>query len=103
MEGIVMVSQKTQGRVSQASEQARSTIQSAIEQPRHMVEQYPVSSMLLVFGIGLGVGIVISQTLCDPIARAFQPEPTMTERLGRSMYDAMSNVLPESVLRRMSV
>jgi len=74
----------------------------AIQRPREVVEQYPISSMLLVFGIGLGVGIVISQTLCEPIARAWQPEPTMTEKLGRSMYEAMSSVLPESVLRRMA-
>lgn len=97
-----MVSQKTRRAASQATAQVSSTIGSAMHQPREMVEHYPVSSMLLVFGIGLGVGIVLSQTLFDPIARAFQPEPTMTEKLGRSMYDAMSNVLPESMLRRMS-
>jgi len=97
-----MVSQKAKRAASQVSSTAESAMQ-AIQQPREIVEQYPISSMLLVFGVGLGVGIVLSQTLCEPIARAWQPEPTMTEKLGRSMYEAMSSVLPESVLRRMSV
>lgn len=93
-----MVSQ----RKSEPTSRISSMMGTAIQQPKQVVEEYPISSMLIVFGIGLGVGVVLSQALCDPVMRAFQPEPSFTEKLGRSMYEAMSSVIPESVARRMS-
>ena len=94
-----MVSQ----RKSQPTSRISSMMETAVHQPRQVVEEYPVSSMLVVFGIGIGVGLVLTQALCEPISRAFQPEPSFTEKLGRSMYEAMSSMVPESVARRMSV
>jgi hypothetical protein len=92
-----MVSQ----RKSEPASRISSMMESAARQPKQVVEEYPISSMLVVFGIGIGVGVVLSQALCEPIARAWQPEPSFTEKLGRSMYDAMSSMIPESVSRRM--
>ena len=74
----------------------------AMEQPTEMVKEYPVSSMLLAFGLGLGVGVVIAQAACSGSLMSYYThhEPTMTEKLSRQIYDAVANVMPQS-LRRM--
>jgi uncharacterized protein YjbJ (UPF0337 family) len=77
-------------------------LSSAVSQPAAMAREYPLSSMLVVFGMGLGVGVLLSQALVGPLSQLMQPEPTMTERLGRQMFGYMNNVLPESISRQMS-
>jgi hypothetical protein len=52
-----------------------------------MVQEYPLSSMLVIFSVGLGVGVVIGQALIPSFH-----EPTMTERMGRQLYDSMSHL-----------
>ena len=73
----------------------------ALEQPVELAKEYPLASMLLVFGVGIGVGVLLGQALAGPLNQMMQPEPTMTERLGRQMLDYLSNVLPESVSRQL--
>jgi hypothetical protein len=53
-----------------------------------------------MFGIGLSVGVLVGQALSEPISRSWHGEPTMTEKLGRSVVEALHNVLPEDVSRR---
>jgi hypothetical protein len=69
------------------SESTLQTMSQAISRPTEMVQEYPMSSMLLVFGAGLGVGVVLSQTLLPSFH-----EPTMSERMGRQLYDSMCNL-----------
>lgn len=88
--------------VSQQTRFSSSSMSSALTQPTEMVKEYPLSSMLVVFGVGLGVGVLLAQAIGDPMIRAFSPEPTFMERLGRQMYDAFQSAVPESVARRMS-
>jgi len=73
---------------------------SVLTAPANVVQEYPLSTAMLVFGIGLGVGILASHTICDSLMRAFEPPPTMTERLSRQFYDALSQAVPQSVARR---
>lgn len=73
--------------------------QHAVERPAEMVKEYPVSSMLLMFGLGLGVGLVVTQALCS--TSMFEPEPTMTERWQRNFIHAADRVLPTSVSRQL--
>ena len=56
----------------------------AMARPKEMVQEYPFSSILVVFGAGLGLGVVLSQALFP----AFH-EPTMSERMGGQLYDSM--------------
>ena len=72
-----------------------------LEQPTELVKEYPLSSMLMLFGVGLGVGVVIGQAMCSPMLHAMHPEPTMTERVSRQIYDTVSNVLPQAIARHM--
>lgn len=74
----------------------------AMEQPAEMVKEYPVSSMLLAFGVGLGIGVVIAQAAAGPLMHYARHEPTMSERLSRQIYDAVSSVMPQSVTRQFS-
>jgi hypothetical protein len=79
--------------VAQQSESTWNRMQEAIEQPVEMAREYPVSSMLVVFGVGLGVGILLSQAVCSSMVH----EPTFSERLSRQIYDAVNQVIPDSV------
>jgi len=73
---------------------------SIMSAPANVVQEYPISVALLVFGVGLGVGIMAGHALSDALAHAVQPPPTMTERLARQIYDVVSQAVPESVARR---
>ena len=70
-----------------AGERATSIAQEALSRPAEMVQEYPLSSMLVVFSIGLGVGAIIGQSLIPSYH-----EPTMSERMGRQLYDSMCNL-----------
>jgi hypothetical protein len=69
------------------ADRAMSAMSEAMTQPAEMVKEYPMSSMLLVFGVGLGLGVALSQVLVP----AFH-EPTMSERMSRQLYDSMCNL-----------
>lgn len=70
-----------------------------------LVSHYPLSSVLVVFGIGLGVGVALGKILGEP----FMPRPSLgqrtelaAEKLARQMRDAIAGVLPESLSKRIS-
>lgn len=71
-----------------------------LAQSTDLVKEYPVSSLLTVFGVGLGVGVLLSQTVCHSMLRAFEPEPTVAERLSRQIYDAVRHAIPDSIANR---
>lgn len=78
----------------QQAERVMSSVKQAMSQPTEMVKEYPVSSMLVVFGVGMGLGVVLSQAL---IPSFHQPTMTermggMTERMGRQLYDGMCDL-----------
>ena len=70
----------------------------AMEQPTEMVKDHPLPSMLLMFGLGLGVGVIVAQTLCSSLIE--EHEPTMTEKMRKQVYDALSHVLTPSMLKQ---
>lgn len=88
--------------VTQQSRRGTSSVTSALAQPTEMIQEYPISSMLVVFGVGLGVGVLLAQTVCDSMIRAVSHEPTTMERIGRQMYDVFHRAMPESLARHMS-
>ena len=80
---------------------SRYAIQEAFHKPAEMAREYPVSSMLIVFGVGLGVGVILSQVACSSLV-GFHEEPTITERIGRQIKSAVNDVLPEMVSRQLA-
>ena len=63
-----------------------------------MITEHPLPSALVVFGVGIGVGLVVSQLLAEPIARYVAPEPTGTERFRRQLMDALRGFVPDSMM-----
>jgi len=82
----------------QAESNSAHRFQEAMEKPAEVAREYPVSSMLVVFGVGLGVGLVLSQVACA----SMHHEPTFSERLSRQIYDAVNQVIPDTVRAQMA-
>lgn len=72
----------------------------AMERPAELVKEYPLASMLLMFGMGLGVGVVVSSAICSGLEEMSGQEATMAEKLKRQVYDALSNVISPSMMRQ---
>jgi hypothetical protein len=71
----------------------------AITHPTEMVKDHPLPSMLLMFGLGMGVGVVVAQALCSSLIE--EESPTMTEKMRKQVFDAISGVLPPSMMRQL--
>ena len=78
----------------------------AMQQPVEMVKDYPFSSMIVVFGTGIALGVVISHVLVESAT----PRPSyfnasqfagLADRLSRQFQDAVQQVLPDSIRQRM--
>jgi hypothetical protein len=81
------------------------TVAHAVAIPEGLVSHYPLSSVLVVFGMGLGVGVALGSILGGPV----MPRPSFAQRtglaaekLGRQMLDAIAGVLPESLSKHIS-
>ena len=79
---------------------SRYSVQEAFAKPAEMARDYPVSTMLVVFGVGLGVGVILSQA-CGSL-EGFHQQPTFTERISRQIMSAVNEVLPDAVSRQLA-
>jgi hypothetical protein len=84
--------------VAREMDQMNETFKEALERPAELVKDYPVSSMLVVFGVGMGVGLLLCQAMCSTM---FEPEPTLTDRWQRQLMGAADRVLPASMSRQL--
>ena len=70
-----------------------------------MVGDYPLSSVIVVFGVGIGVGVALGSLLHGTPAPRLsfgQRSELATERLGRQIVDAVASVLPTVLSRHIS-
>ncbi len=81
--------------VASTMEQCGTEIRHALEKPVEMAKEYPVASMMVLFGVGLGVGVLLGQS-CSRLPY-FAPEQSTTERLTKQIYDAVANAIPSSL------
>lgn len=65
--------------------------------PRELVEEYPLSSTLIAFGVGVGVGVLIGQSLTGSLAHRGETDSLSMEKLGRQVCNALRSSLPESI------
>ncbi len=66
---------------------ARETIEGYAQQPVKMVQEHPIPASLVLFGIGLGIGMVIASSM-----PTMMHQETTTERVGRQFNDALSEI-----------
>jgi hypothetical protein len=71
------------------------------KEPKQLVHEYPLSSTLVVFGVGLGAGLLLSSILAEPV-RLMSHHETSSERMQRQMMEALKGILPASLMQRCS-
>ncbi|TWU14508.1 hypothetical protein CA54_33750 [Symmachiella macrocystis] len=71
--------------------------ESIAEQSKQIVGDHALSSALVTFGLGVGVGLTVISVLTDsgPPRRS-----AVTERLGAQLLDSLSAVMPDSFMKR---
>lgn len=70
-----------------------------------LVSDYPLSSVLVVFGVGLGIGVALGSLLGGPAVAPptfGQRTELAAEKLGRRMLDAIAGVLPETLSKHIA-
>ncbi len=83
-----------------AASDSRINFEAALEKPQELVREHPMAAAMVVFGVGLGVGLLLSQAACGHLSY-FQPEPTMAEKLTNRVREAILPMLPESLGRNL--
>ena len=62
------------------------------------VDENPAGSLLTAFGAGLGIGVALGLTVALSAAK---PKPrSRTEELGHRVLEAIQEILPDSIARR---
>lgn len=68
----------------------------------HDVEQVivhnPASSVLMVFGLGLGVGLWLGSSLVEAERARRAHSASFTEKVGRQVLEALAGIMPESIV-----
>lgn len=65
--------------------------------PVQVVQEHPVPASLILFGVGLGVGLLLTSKACEALTH----EETTTERLSRQFNDALTD-LKSTIMRGFS-
>lgn len=65
---------------------------------KELFEEYPVSSVVVAFGIGLAVGLALVVLNSESESRHY----STAQRLGQRFLDTMSGALPDSMVRACS-
>jgi len=86
--------------VAHQSNRMKDEFWDSMQRPAEMVKEHPLPSMLLMFGVGIGVGVLLSQTVCSALMETLE-EPSMTEKMRRQVYDALSHVVSPSMLNQL--
>lgn len=74
----------------------------AYEKTEDLVREHPASSALVTFGLGVGLGLMLTALLAPPPRRRSWYEDYVPERLSRGhLADTMNHLLPEALARYM--
>ncbi len=64
------------------------------------IKEHPLAMTMALFGVGLGLGVVVGSTLAEPLGVRRQPT---AENLGRRILESIAEYLPESVQKQLHV
>ncbi|MEX0703688.1 MAG: hypothetical protein WD069_16445 [Planctomycetales bacterium] len=71
-----------------------------MRQTNEMIEQSPAACMAVALGAGFGIGVMLGMASGTAFGSRQMVERSKFERFGRSVLDAVHNVLPETLARR---
>ena len=77
----------------------------AYSKPREMVQEYPLSSTLLAFGVGVGLGVLCAQTVCDAFVERDDPATsaiTKYGKYGRHLVDTLRDTIHDAFEKHLS-
>ncbi len=66
------------------------------------IQEHPLAMTLALFGVGLGLGVVVGSALAEPMGLRRPPQRT-AENLGRKILDSISEYLPASVQKQLNI
>jgi hypothetical protein len=91
--------------MEQLKRPASTSTASTQEGPAGVVCDHPMSSVLVVFGIGICAGVALGSLLLGPPAPPTLGRRTelAAEQLGRQMLGAIAGVLPASLAKHIAV
>lgn len=94
------------GRARHMAEEARDYLGQGYHNAEDLVTSHPAASALVVFGVGLGIGILLGSTIAHSIEQrshssSLRINRRKAERFGRQVLDSISEYLPESLTSRM--
>jgi hypothetical protein len=64
------------------------SIQDYAARPVQVVREHPVPASLILFGMGVGIGLLLTSKACE----AMMHEETTSERLSRQFHDALNEL-----------
>jgi hypothetical protein len=62
------------------------------------IKDHPLAMTLAMFGVGMGLGVVVGSALAEPMGIRKQP---VAENLGRKILDSIAEYLPASVQKQL--
>ena len=85
-------------------EQTRNTVVSSAQDTatavHETVDHYPISSALVVFGVGLGAGVLIGCALADsslPSLTSSRSTGNTAEAFGQRVLDGIAGIMPDAI------
>jgi len=90
-EEMNMIGQNVYNRVSEQAQWVG-------DESKEIIDHYPVSTALAVFGLGIGVGVALVTIFWESEPK-YDPG-NIAQRFGHQVLEAMSNVVPDAVTKK---
>jgi hypothetical protein len=78
-----------------------SSLEEAYASSRELLAGHPLTSTLVAFGAGAAIGVLVGHLLVASAKHEPKTTSSAMEKLGRQVFDALRNSLPESVGRHL--
>ena len=66
------------------------------------VDEHALSSVAVLFGLGIAVGMLVGHTIAESTGRHMFHEDTLTEKLNAQIRAVLKNHLPQGLSRHLS-
>jgi hypothetical protein len=71
-----------------------------LSDPAEMIAEHPATSMVVLFGVGLGVGLVVGHAICESMRT--ERSDSLLNKLSCQIRDTLKQALPEGVWQHLS-